>query len=530
MFRVFINSYPNENIIYENSHHVLIYANTIESAKKIIIYIKLLIDKLYKRDDIFYSKYTSDMNNKIKGDVLANFKMNKLGILTTVYSLGEGVDIPILDGVLFSENMTSNTRIIQSALRGSRKNINDKNKITKIMIPIYENEVNINKIINYIKAEDEDIVRKIEKIELDTDNTILNTFESEKLIFNTINNVKNIIPNILHPDTNTINTDTNTINTDTNTLNPNKCKRISKICKECKKDLPLSEFTGTRGKCKECYNLERKIKREDKSKNINLIPIVFINHIDNDSTENIRIQKHLSEIENLSQQDKDIKILLFILNTLDKNKISYIVIGRIFYSIYLGTNVGLNAWIEYSTNYNIDTSTFKNLYGTFNANPEITIKNLFYYLKINNLDFYNKYKILESNNIYVECLSLTNNAIAKALYNYFRLEFYYCNDTNTWYYFDGEILEKDNRNNYLKNNIIKYFIPIFKKIKISIELCNKYTQKEKDIKTLELSALIKKLETNTFINQCIKSSSNLFMIKNIINELDNKKYVLEIID
>lgn len=53
-----------------------------------------------------------------------------------MYCLGEGWDFPLLDGVLISENMTANIRIVQSALRPIRKNINEPNKLTKIILPI----------------------------------------------------------------------------------------------------------------------------------------------------------------------------------------------------------------------------------------------------------------------------------------------------------------------------------------------------------------------------------------------------------
>lgn len=43
------------------------------------------------------------------------------GIIACVYCLGEGYDIPLLDGVVFAENMTSNIRIVQSALRKQKR-------------------------------------------------------------------------------------------------------------------------------------------------------------------------------------------------------------------------------------------------------------------------------------------------------------------------------------------------------------------------------------------------------------------------
>jgi hypothetical protein len=53
-----------------------------------------------------------------------------------VYCLGEGFDSPLIDGVVFAENMTSNIRIVQSALRASRKNKSEPHKKAKIILPV----------------------------------------------------------------------------------------------------------------------------------------------------------------------------------------------------------------------------------------------------------------------------------------------------------------------------------------------------------------------------------------------------------
>jgi len=84
--------------------------------------------------------------------------------------LGEGWDFPLLDAVVFAENMTSNIRIVQSALRASRKNEKQPNKITKIILPILNsydsNNENpdlkkVKKIIYQMGLEDETINQKI---------------------------------------------------------------------------------------------------------------------------------------------------------------------------------------------------------------------------------------------------------------------------------------------------------------------------------------------------------------------------------
>jgi hypothetical protein len=77
-----------------------------------------------------------------------------------------------LDGVVFAENMTSNIRIVQSALRASRKNKKDIYKKTKIILPILnrddwlENNENpdlkkVREVIYQMGLEDETITQKI---------------------------------------------------------------------------------------------------------------------------------------------------------------------------------------------------------------------------------------------------------------------------------------------------------------------------------------------------------------------------------
>ena len=311
----------------------------------------------------------------------------------------------------------------------------------------------------------------------------------------------------------------------------------TKLCKDCNIIFPIAKFLNRRAICSDCFNLERKKKRAEKTKEILsinpiLISKIFIEYSTIDSSENTIINNHINEIENLPPKEKEISQLLFLLDNIAEYRIknigSWIQIGRIFYSICSGDNIGLTHWISYSSTYDIDCSNCKILYNTFKSKIKLTINTIYYYLKLDKPDFYDRYIYISSSHIYANCLKLTNNSIAKALYNYFHLDFYYCNNTNTWYYYNGKILKKDNKNSYLKNNIINRFIPIFEKIKTSFLLCNDYTQKEKDIQTLAFDTLIKKLETNTFINQCIEASSNLFMIENIDTYLDSDHCIISL--
>ena len=172
--RMFLSAFASLKSIFDgHSHHLLIYSNNKDNSLKLIQYIKMLLDDSYfDIPDLYYSNYHSEMKSKDQKEIINNFEKAKFGIITCVYCLGEGWDFPLLDGVVFAENMTSNIRIVQSALRASRKNKNDINKKNKIILPILnrddwlENNENpdlkkVREVIYQMGLEDETITQKI---------------------------------------------------------------------------------------------------------------------------------------------------------------------------------------------------------------------------------------------------------------------------------------------------------------------------------------------------------------------------------
>lgn len=119
-----------ENINRGNSKHSIIFTNNIKNAKLV----KKMIDIIIKKNpelnnkSIFNDIITSDTDNKTRKEKIDKFKESEISILSSVYIFGEGVDIPILDTVVFSENMGSVIRITQSALRPHRKNPSNPDK------------------------------------------------------------------------------------------------------------------------------------------------------------------------------------------------------------------------------------------------------------------------------------------------------------------------------------------------------------------------------------------------------------------
>lgn len=178
--RLFLSAFASLKSIFDgHSHHLLIYSNNKDNSLKLIQYIKMLIDNNYfDIPDLYYSNYHSEMESKDQKEKINNFEKAKFGIITCVYCLGEGWDFPLLDGVVFAENMTSNIRIVQSALRASRKNKKDTNKKTKIILPVLnrndwlENTENpdlkkVREVIYQMGLEDETISQKIKVLRIE---------------------------------------------------------------------------------------------------------------------------------------------------------------------------------------------------------------------------------------------------------------------------------------------------------------------------------------------------------------------------
>jgi predicted helicase len=177
--RLFLSAYATLKSIYNGiSHHLLIYSNNMKNSLKLVKYIKLLLEnKYFIIHELYYSSYNSMMISKDQKSILKRFDKSKFGIITCVYCLSEGWDFPLLDGVVISENMTANIRIVQSVLRASRKNKKDVKKITKIILPILSNHnwldndnydfKKVREVIYQIGFEDETIMSKIKVYKID---------------------------------------------------------------------------------------------------------------------------------------------------------------------------------------------------------------------------------------------------------------------------------------------------------------------------------------------------------------------------
>ncbi len=173
--RLFLAGYSAlTSLLKGDSHHILIYCNSIVNTNKVVKYIKRLL-KLqifeYLKSELFYDSYHSEKSDEELIESMLKFKNSGKGIFTCVYGLGEGWDFPTLDAVVFAENMTSSIRIVQSALRSGRKNKHEQNKKNKLIIPIMDlkdiqdksekDYARIREVVCQMGWEDETVIEKI---------------------------------------------------------------------------------------------------------------------------------------------------------------------------------------------------------------------------------------------------------------------------------------------------------------------------------------------------------------------------------
>lgn len=119
----------------------------------------------------------SDQTTEVRAKTLGEFKACQKGVLSNARCLTEGVDVPTVDGVIFSDRKGSIIDIVQAVGRCLRKDKLNLNKIAKIFIPIILTEDNqkinfskyehIFEIIEALKAHDKSLVDEIDKIHLE---------------------------------------------------------------------------------------------------------------------------------------------------------------------------------------------------------------------------------------------------------------------------------------------------------------------------------------------------------------------------
>ena len=165
---------------------MLIFVNRIKDIEiiyRFIIHLTRSYEGFHSFDTntIFRAVDKIDDSKVDTNSIVEEFNKLSSGIMINCYKIGEGVDIPTLDSVLFADNMNSGIRIIQSALRPCRIDPNNPDKKAHIIVPmIYENEDDqsydendniktfdlLKQIIEEISISDENILQKVKPVKI----------------------------------------------------------------------------------------------------------------------------------------------------------------------------------------------------------------------------------------------------------------------------------------------------------------------------------------------------------------------------
>lgn len=168
---LFISAYMTLKALerYQDLTHTVIYANSTKNADIINDYVSKILDKniLTINKEIFYNNSLHSGSNVNFFTEINKFKQSLYGIISCVYIFGEGFDLPKLNGVCFAENMESDIRIVQCALRANRIEKSNPNKKAYVIIPYIDSNTEhksfekCKKIIYKMRNYDERIEQKI---------------------------------------------------------------------------------------------------------------------------------------------------------------------------------------------------------------------------------------------------------------------------------------------------------------------------------------------------------------------------------
>ena len=190
---------------YDDLTHILIYTNKTDHSELITKYIDVIlasniinINKENYYNKSLHSKSSENLydikliDGSIKEGEISKFQKASWGIISGVYIFGEGFDCPKLNGVVFSENMESDIRIVQSTLRPNRLDSNFPNKKAYVIIPYIDTENFLTddesfdkcrKIIAKIRNVDEKIEQKINVVTLNKPSYNYNYKQNDNIPF-----------------------------------------------------------------------------------------------------------------------------------------------------------------------------------------------------------------------------------------------------------------------------------------------------------------------------------------------------------
>jgi phage/plasmid-associated DNA primase len=213
----------------------------------------------------------------------------------------------------------------------------------------------------------------------------------------------------------------------------------------------------------------------------------------------------------------------------------WLEVGRVLHNITNGDLEGLNMWIQFTLRISqpdrhkeICTQRYPQLRGS-----PLTVKTIAWYARTDNPTAYDQWHRAWCQQPLTAALTCLHADVAKAIYHVFWLE-YICShsEKNTWYKFNGTRLEKlDNAMDFRKD-ITNRFIPIYEEMRADAtrriwqELQGQDAQKKQlELLNAQISALIKKLKSESYKSTLIKAAHEFFHLKSFsqITDADPSK-------
>jgi predicted helicase len=117
---------------------IITYHSTVEEAQHFCAFLELFLPENTK--NTFVGHINGTMSASDRALKIRDFERSDLGILTNVRCLTEGVDIPIIDAVYFSDPKSSVIDIVQAVGRAVRQKYGEPGNISYIIVPVLFDE------------------------------------------------------------------------------------------------------------------------------------------------------------------------------------------------------------------------------------------------------------------------------------------------------------------------------------------------------------------------------------------------------
>lgn len=230
-------------------------------------------------------------------------------------------------------------------------------------------------------------------------------------------------------------------------------------------------------------------------------------------------KREIQETETIIENDKDPRYMASIfLEMLSPERFIredyWIVVGKCLFNIYDGDVEGLNLWTKYSIKTKQKNRLFDNCEKKYRSFRETHFneKTLGWFAREDDVDRYNQWHEDWCQVALKEALSLVHNDVAEAVYRVFWLDYEYTGEgKNGWNFYSKSIYKKTIDAMQLRIDINNILIPMYKKFRLNaVQESIKANDKNTEAYILELTALIKKLGTRTYVSSLINMSEIKF--------------------